>query len=140
VIEFLPSHGIKKRTEVDYKLLSTIFSQFIVEKRKKKFKVEVARTNYSFFDPNTNKISINLKEGNSLKYIVAVLLHEVRHYLQTKEPGYNEFGEYDSFWKYYRSPEERDARRFERLTSHVCAIYENFRKISEKIEEQNKEL
>jgi hypothetical protein len=139
MIQFEPSVNLKKRTGLDYDLLSYIFSQFIVEKRKRKFKVEIARVNYSFFDTQTLKIGVNLKEGDSLKYVVSVLLHEIRHYLQMKEPHYNQFDEYDSYWQYYRSPEEKDARKFEKLTAQVCAIYTNFKKIDEKIQNLNRE-
>jgi hypothetical protein len=41
--------------------------------------------------------------------------------------------EYDNYIEYYTSPEEKDARNFEKLATEVCHIYRCYKKINEKI-------
>lgn len=132
MVKFTPTAGIVKVTGVDFNLLSFIFSRFIKLKRKKTLRVERSRQSYSYYYDKHKVICINTNEGTSLKFIVATLLHEVRHCMQLREKCNELDFNYTSYWNYYSSPEEKDARRFEKLTIEVCKIYSQYKMIENK--------
>jgi len=127
-----PSPGIIKDTKLDYDLISFILSQFITVKRKVYLKVEKSKTTYSCCYPDEKLIQIDLKQGTSLKYVIATLLHEVRHYIQIKHFNSKIQFKYASYNDYYNSAEEKDARKYEKLTTEVCKIYTNYQIIKRK--------
>jgi len=126
-----PSPGIVKATKLDFNLINFILSQFFKVKWRTPIKVEKCRDNWSAFWPDDKLIRIDLKQGTSLKYIISTLLHEIRHVKQVKEIKEIRF-DYSNYTEYYNSPEERDARKFEKLTSDVCKIYNSYKSIEEK--------
>ena len=137
MIRFKPTLGIIKATGVDYDLVSFIFSRFIRIKRKVTLKLERSRRNYSYYYDKRKVICINTNEGTSLKFIVSTLLHEVRHCMQLRQECNDIDFNYTSYWNYYSSPEEKDARKFERLATEVCKIYKQYKIIEEKFKKYN---
>ena len=131
-----PSAGISKATNLDFKLINFILSGFFKVKWRTPIKVEKCRNNWSGYWPDEKLIRIDLKQGTSLKYIIATLLHEIRHVKQVKEIRGIRF-DYNSYKEYYNSPEEKDARKFEKLTTDVCKIYNNYKSIEEKYSKYN---
>lgn len=137
MIELIPSKSVLDETLIDYNLLSYIVSRFIPLKKKTQIRVYKSNSNFSAFYVNDNTIRIDLKEGKSLKYIVSVILHEIRHFVQIKKVKRKLFFNYKNYKEYYTSPEEKDARKFEKLTTEVCHIYQNYLKIAAKISNLN---
>ena len=126
-----PSAGILKATNLDFKLINFILSGFFKVKWRTPIKVEKCRNNWSGYWPDDKIIRIDLKQGTSLKYIIATLLHEIRHVKQVKEIKGIRFN-YSNYTEYYNSPEEKDARKFEKLAVDVCKIYDSYKSIEEK--------
>lgn len=133
MIELTPSKAIVAETNLDFNLISYILSRFIQTKRKIKLKVYKSNSNFSAFYVGKNVIRINLKENNTLKYYISTLLHEIRHYLQVKNVSNKILFQYANYIEYFTSPEEKDARKFEKLAADVCKIYNCYKKIDEKI-------
>lgn len=132
MIKFIPTGGIVKATGLDFALLSFIFSRFVKLKRRKTLRVERSKRSYSYYYDKRKVICINTNEGTSLKFIVATLLHEVRHCMQLREKCNEIDFNYTSYWNYYSSPEEKDARKFEKLSTEVCKIYKQYKIIESK--------
>lgn len=130
-----PSPAIAKETKLDFNLISFILSQFVKTKRKVNISIQKSKTNYSAFYVGLDIIKLNLKENNTTKYYIQTLLHEIRHYLQVKNVKKKLLFEYDNYIDYYCSPEEKDARNFEKLATDVCKIYNCYKNINLKIKE-----
>lgn len=133
MIELKPSKAIVAETNLDFNLISYILSRFIQTKRKIKLKIYKSNSYFSAFYVGKNVIRINLKENNTLKYYISTLLHEIRHYLQVKNVSNKILFQYANYIEYFTSPEEKDARKFEKLAADVCKIYNCYKKIDEKI-------
>jgi hypothetical protein len=140
MIKFIPTNGIIKSTKLDFDLLSFIFSRFVKLKRKKTLRVEKSKRSYSYYYDKQKVICINTNEGTSLKFIVSTLLHEVRHCMQLREKCNEIDYNYTSYWNYYSSPEEKDARRFEKLATEVCKIYNQFKIIEGKFKKYDLDI
>lgn len=136
MLTLIPSRSIDKVTKIDFNLLNYIFNRFISVKKNTYIKVEKSRTNWSAYWQYEKMIKIDLTQGTTLKYIVTTLLHEIRHVKQVIEIKDISF-DYKSYNEYYNSPEEKDARKFEKLTSDVCSIYRGFKKIEDKYDKYN---
>jgi len=132
MIKFKPTAGIIKTTKLDYDLISFILSRIIKLKRRVTLRVERSKRNYSYYYDKRKVICINTNEGTSLKFIIATLLHEVRHCMQLRQECNDIDFNYTSYWNYYTSPEEKDARRFEKLATEVCKIYKLYKIIENK--------
>lgn len=131
MITFIPSKRLLTHTNIDYALLSLIFTCFLRTSISGSFKLERARLDWSGFWPDDNIIRIDTKQGTSLQYIVSTILHEIRHAIQLKNNIAIKY-EYNSYDEYYNSIEECDARSFENLTQPVCDIYNMFEALSKK--------
>jgi hypothetical protein len=131
-----PSTGIVKATQLDFNLINFILNRFIKVKWRTPIKVEKCRDDWSAYWPDSKVIKIDIKQGTSLKYIITTLLHEIRHVKQVKEIKSIRFN-YDTYNEYYNSAEERDARKFEKLTTDVCRIYNSYKNIEAKYEKFN---
>lgn len=129
-----PSAGFIKATRLDFKLLTFILSRFIKIHSKVVIKIYKSKQDWSEFWPDDKIINIDLKQGTSLRYVVSTLLHELRHYNQVKVFKSIRFN-YDSYNDYYNSAEERDARKFEKLATDVCKIYNGYKSIEDKFKE-----
>lgn len=132
----IPSKTIVKSTKIDFNLLNFILNRFLNIKRRTYIKVEKSRSGWSAYWPDEKIIRIDLGQGTMLKYIIATLLHEIRHIKQVAVIKDISF-DYQSYNEYYNSPEEKDARKFEKLTSDVCIIYKSYKKIEEKYNQFN---
>lgn len=133
MLELIPSQALVEETEVDFNLLSFILSRFLPLKKKTTIRVYKSKSNFSALYINDGIIRINTKEGKTLRYYVSVILHEVRHLVQVKKSKRKLLFQYSNYIEYYTSPEEKDARKFEKLTTEVCHIYKNYQKIEQKI-------
>ena len=137
MIKFKPTNGIVKITNLDYDLFSVILSRFIKLKRRVTLRIERSKRSYSYYYDRRKVICINTNEGTSLKFIVSTLLHEVRHCMQLRQECNDIDFNYTSYWNYYSSPEEKDARKFEKLTTDVCKIYKQYKIIESKFLKYN---
>ena len=132
MIRFKPTKGIIKVTNLDYDLISFILSRVIKLNQKDTLRIERSKKSYSYYYDYQKIIYINTKEGTSLKFIINTLLHEVRHYMQFRRDYNDNDFNYTSYWNYYSSPEEKDARKFEKLATEVCKIYKQYKIIEGK--------
>ena len=126
-----PSAGFVKATGLDFKLLTFILSRFIKIHSRAVIRIHKSKQDWSEFWPDDKIINIDLKQGTSLRYVVSTLLHELRHYNQVKVFKSIRFN-YSTYNEYYNSAEERDARKFEKLATDVCKIYNGYKSIEEK--------
>jgi Zn-dependent peptidase ImmA (M78 family) len=136
MIVFKPSKGIAKETDINFHALSTIFSHIIKLKRKITFKVVKSRMAYSFYSHDTRTIALNLNAHKSKKGLICTITHEIRHYLQKRTLGTKmSYGPYKSYNNYYTSPEEKDARKFEKICNEIYATYKNLDEVEKKVVE-----
>jgi len=149
VIKFLPTKGVVKSTNIDYELLAWIFTKVFEDnfdrKLNLKFRIQKSRHKETsliyFVSKKKYNIHLDCTSKNTLKHIISCLLHEVRHALQFVIFKYDVECEFTSYYEYYNSIEERDARRFEKLTTSITAIYNKFIESSKVFEKLNlKEL
>ena len=85
--------------------------------------------------------TMNLDINDNKRYVVGSILHELRHAFQEYVFGFCTVARFTSYNAYYKSLEERDARKQEKLTTEVIKIYDNFKKAEEKFKRFNlKEL
>lgn len=131
MLTLTPSTRVIRATKLDFGLISFILSRFLKAGAPMLIKVERCRSDWSGYWPDSKVIRIDLKQGTSLKYIISTLLHEIRHVTQIKQIKDMHFN-YENYNEYYNSPEERDARKFEKLTVDVCRIYNSYKGIEEK--------
>ena len=136
MLVLIPSRNIVKVTKIDFDLLNYIFNRFISIKNNTYIKVEKSRTSWSAYWQDEKMIRVDLTQGTTLKCIVSTLLHEIRHVKQIIEIKDISF-DYANYNEYYNSPEEKDARKFEKLASDVCNIYKSFKKIEDKYYKYN---
>lgn len=134
MILLVPSKSIADETKLDFGLISFILSRFIKTKRVVKLKVEKSKASYSAFYVNKNLIKISLKENSNLRYIICTLLHEIRHYMQVKIFKQKLLFKYKNYIDYYTSPEEKDARSYEKLATEICQIYKCYKKLDDKMQ------
>jgi len=133
MLKLIPSAGIVKETKIDFDLLSFIISRFFLPTKRVVLKVHKTRFDYSYFCSEDGMIGLDLKSNKTLLQTVKTILHELRHYIQTKHFKI-EFEEYDDkYYVYYNSAEEKDARTYEKLASEVCRIYKSYTSIDKKI-------
>ena len=99
-----PSVGIKKVTGIDFKLLSNILTMLL--------------------EVNHNR-DLNIVAKVHKSKIKDTLLHELRHCCQYHIWKYwPSTGKFKTYAAYYRSKEEVDARKIERLTREVIKMYD----------------
>lgn len=127
-----PTRGIVKITKLDYDLISFILSRFVITKQKVSIRIEKSRYSFSYYCDNRKIICVNTDEGTSLKFTINTLLHEIRHYMQMRQKCDSKDIDYTSYWSYYSSPKEKDARKFEKITAEICKIYNQYKIIEDK--------
>ena len=132
-----PSVNLVRETNIDFVLLSKIISTLLPLKGKIKLHVVKTSKSYSFFSQSDKQIGISTTEPLTLRYMVSTILHEVRHAMQVKHCGKSLLFSYSSYNQYYNSPEEKDARKFEKLTTDVCVIYQSYKSIEGKVKKYN---
>ena len=133
MIEFTTSTGIRKETGIDFDLLGYIISRVLNIKRKTKVSIHKSKLKYSYVHSKTQEMFINLNIENTTKKVINTILHEMAHILQYKKDKNQNYDSYNSYWEYYNSPEEKDARMFHKLTTDVFHIYNRFISVQEKI-------
>jgi hypothetical protein len=136
MIVLVPSASIIKEIDLDFKILSEVLALGKIYKRKTVFWLHKSRRPYSYcFPENKKKIIYLFKDHFAPKTAIATILHEIRHFIQYKEFKY--CGEdFTDFKKYYNSPEEKDAREFEKIYKEVYAVYSSLILMRNKIEEK----
>lgn len=134
MVKLIPSEGIKKATGIDYDLLSYILSRFILPSKRITLHVYKTRSDYSFYCEDSKMIAVDLKSNTRFSDIIKTILHELRHYIQTKHFKIK-FTDYTCYRTYYNCPEEKDARNFEKLSTEICHIYKSYVKLQQKIKD-----
>lgn len=132
-----PTNGLINSTKIDYDLVTFILSRFVRLVKRATIRVERSKKNYSYYDDGCRSIFIDIKKDCSLKYIISTILHEVRHFMQLRQKNNNLNYEYSSYNNYYSSPEEKDARKYEKVATEVCRIYKQHKRIEEKFKKYN---
>ena len=134
MILLLPSKTIRQKTGIDFDLLTHILSYFIQTDQTVAIYVYKSKTDISWFYPEEQIISVALSNREKdMRYIITVILHELRHYIQATQFDSVFAPDYSSFNQYYNSPEEKDARAFEKISSEVYNIYKLYNKIDTKL-------
>lgn len=134
MITFNVSSGLRRESKLNFGLLASIINNVISVSKREVIRVEKSRKSYSYYKHDIRTIGINLNECRSQKAIICTLLHELRHYMQKVEMGNSIlFGMYLSYNDYYYSPEEVDARKFEKICGDICKIYNCYKDIEEKL-------
>lgn len=136
MIILIPSASIAKEIDLDFKILSEVLSLGKIYKRKTVFKLKKSRRLYSYCFPANKERTIYIsKDHFAPKTAIATILHEIRHFIQYKEFKY--YGEdFTDFKKYYNSPEEKDARDFEKIYKEVYAVYSSLILMRDKINQK----
>ena len=148
MIRFLPSRRVQKDTNLDFELLGNICSEIFIKGFKKHltFFVKIHKSR----DKRTSTLEqldekclyqINLDIEGEKRYLIGTILHELRHAFQLGIFKYNVIARFSSYNAYYKSTEEKDARKQEKLATEIVRIYDNYKKAEEKFKRFNlKEL
>jgi hypothetical protein len=135
VIIFEPSLAIKKSySRFDFFLFSVavtaVTTSIFGKQHDVVIPVHTARKGeedsyYSF----SESIYLRIDDNRTINNLLRTLLHELRHWMQHKlfNVKFEIDHKRDSFYKYYKSDEEKDARNFDKLT------YKNVRRIYERL-------
>ena len=139
MMRLLPSKRVERLTGVDYSILEWVINKTLELNFKREFdyninihKSKTHETSYVWLESGDGKYTIHLDCcDNNLRYVISSILHEIRHVLQhdyfKASVGYA----YRTYREYYNSAEERDARKFEKLTTPIIRMYEAFGKSKE---------
>jgi hypothetical protein len=148
MIKLFPSRRVKTETGIDFKLLEKIctdvFEQGFDRKLNIYCKVWKSREKETSTMERTSgrcHFTMNLDIHGNKRYLFGCILHELRHAFQEYVFNFTTVARFTSYNAYYKSLEERDARKQEKLTTEVIKIYDNFKKAEEKFKRFNlKEL
>jgi len=148
MIRFFPSIRIKRETGIDFELLGKICTD-VFEKgfgRKiniycKVWKSREKETSMMEVTKGRTRFTMHLDTEGDRRYVFGSILHELRHAFQEGLFKFNVVARFTSYNAYYKSLEERDARKQEKLTSEIIKIHDNFKEAEEKFKRFNlKEL
>ena len=148
MIKFFPSTRIEKETGIDFKLLGKICTDVFEKGFERKINVyskvwKSREKETSMMEVTKGKTGFTMHldtEGNR-RYVFGSILHELRHAFQEGIFKFTVVARFASYNAYYKSLEERDARKQEKLTIEIIKIYDNYKKIEQKFEAFNlKEL
>ena len=124
--------------EIDYQTLTLILNFIFNFKTDITLNIKKAncKSNYSAYYNESKTIRLFLPSTENLdklKYIVGTILHEIQHYFHFSY--YRDYmgKTYDTYQQYHNSPEEKDARKAEKLTSDVCSAYMRLCKLKERV-------
>ena len=136
MIIFQPTYTFKKIASVDFDALGSVFNQLFIEvtgyERNRVIKLGVTKTN-SYAYINEGKITIAKQACQDTKLLFEHLIHEFRHWIQHIHFKVKFGADSSDFAKYYNSPHEKDARKFEKLTDAAFKLYENLISIKQLI-------
>lgn len=128
-----PSAGIKKYTDIDFDILSDVMTTMFRSNHRKpvNFKAKIYKSRQpgvSLCETVTNDdfvIFLDQTTRPTRKFIFGSILHELRHCCQLHIwkywPDSTKFKTYED---YFRSKEEVDARKIEKLTRQVMKVYD----------------
>jgi len=144
MIRFFPSNRIKKETEIDFEVLGKICTDVFEKGFKRKINVyckvwksrEKETSSMEQIKGRTQYIMHLDTEGNR-RYVFGSILHELRHAFQEYLFKFTTIARFASYNAYYKSLEERDARKQEKLTSEIINIHDNFKKAEQKFKNFN---
>ena len=135
MIKLLPSVRVKKLTGINYDVLGWAIDKVLSTNLEKDFnynitihKSRVEGTSYVWLDNRSRNFTIHLDCDGNMRYVVGTILHEIRHILQHNFFKTKMSVAFSTYKEYYNSPEEKDARRFEKLATSVIHIYKAFEK------------
>ena len=148
MIKLFPSRRVKTETEIDFKLLEKICTDVFEQGFNRKLNIyckvwKSKEKETSTMERTSGRchFTMNLDINGSKRYVFGSILHELRHAFQEYVFGFCTVARFTSYNAYYKSLEERDARKQEKLTTEVIKIYDNFKKAEEKFKRFNlKEL
>ena len=148
MIKLFPSRRVKTETGIDFELLSKICTDVFEKGFKRKInvycKVWKSKEVQTSTMERTNgrcQFTMHLDIHGNKRYLFGSILHELRHAFQEYVFNFTTVARFTSYKAYYKSLEERDARKQEKLTSEIIKIYDNYQKAEEKFKRFNlKEL
>ena len=148
MIRFFPSKRIKKETEIDYELLGKICTDVFEKGFKRKINVyckvwksREKETSSMEGTKGRTQYTMHLDTEGNRRYVFGTILHELRHAFQEYMFNFTTVARFTSYNAYYKSLEERDARKQEKITCEIIKIYDNYKKADEKFKRFNlKEL
>lgn len=130
-----PSQSIKKATGINFNVLGDIVTLLMQNNHRKPVdfvaKVYKSKEKYCSYveskdDKGHNfKIYLDQDSRQTRKFIFGSILHELRHCCQLNIFGFwPDTCKFNTYDEYYRSKEEYDARKIERLTKVVMKMYD----------------
>lgn len=133
-----PSASVKKETKINFTIVEKLLTSILEHnhKRKLNLSIDIHKSRVkgaSFCYPVSKrdyKIELDLSK-TSKRYVICSLLHEVRHCIQNNVFGYWNNAQCKSYKEYYRSKEEVDARKMEKLTTEFIRSYDAFVKLED---------
>jgi hypothetical protein len=148
MIRFFPSIRIKKETEIDFELLGNICTGVFEKGFKRKINVyckvwksREKETSMMELTKGRSRFTMHLDTEGNRRYVFGSILHELRHAFQEYVFKFSTIARFTSYNAYYKSLEERDARKQEKLTGEIIKIHDNFKEAEEKFKRFNlKEL
>tara|TARA_R110001606_G_scaffold393268_2_gene563042 strand:+ start:446 stop:904 length:459 start_codon:yes stop_codon:yes gene_type:complete len=132
MIELIPSPGIERQTNIDFKLLSSILTNVLETAHKKRINIkakvhkskEAGTSLCEYKDKWNYKISLD-QDNVKKRYQWTALLHELRHCIQFNLYGFwPNTVVFKSYKQYFTAAEEVDARKMEKMYSEIVKIYE----------------
>tara|TARA_R110000824_G_scaffold56701_1_gene154976 strand:- start:1445 stop:1894 length:450 start_codon:yes stop_codon:yes gene_type:complete len=148
MIRFFPSIRIKKETEIDFELLGNICTGVFEKGFKRKINVyckvwksREKETSMMELTKGRSRFTMHLDTEGNRRYVFGSILHELRHAFQEYVFKFSTIARFTSYNAYYKSLEERDARKQEKLTSEIINIHDNYKEAEQKFKRFNlKEL
>ena len=148
MIRLFPSRRVRQETGIDFELLSNICTDVFEKGFKRKINVYCKVWKSKEVETSTMErtngrcqFTMNLDIHGNKRYLFGCILHELRHAFQEYVFNFTTVARFTSYNAYYKSLEERDARKQEKLTSEIIKIYDNYQKAEEKFKRFNlKEL
>ena len=138
MISLLPSVQVKRLTKINYDTLEWVIDKVLSANLGKSFnynvtihKSRINETSYVWLENRSRNFKIYLDCSGDMKYTISTILHEVRHILQHNFFKMGMSCAYSTYKEYYNSNEEKDARKFEKLTTSVIHTYKAFEKSKE---------
>ena len=148
MIKLFPSPKIKKETGIDFELLGKICTDVFEKGFKRKinvyckvWKTREKETSMIEVTKGRTEFTMHLDTEGNRRYVFGSILHELRHAFQEGLFNFTVIARFTSYNAYYKSLEERDARKQEKLTVEIIKIYDNYVKAEQKFKRFNlKEL
>tara|TARA_R100000900_G_C3331903_1_gene163580 strand:- start:212 stop:673 length:462 start_codon:yes stop_codon:yes gene_type:complete len=147
MIRIVPSRAIEKETGIDFDTLNSVLTLILeknfnqrlfyniqIHKSRDKSQSSVVLDTDQHYQRN---FKIYLAPYKRLNSNISTILHEIRHILQHTLFQYKVACNFTSYRAYRNSPEEVDARKFEKLSTAVTRAYISIAETSREIFEKN---